>query len=137
VSCCGLEELQQLHRKFAAFCNKHLGPDWQELPELQDLLQLPPGKRYSRQHMPQVSRVVLCWVVWLMRYLHVSRCSRISVLVLLQDCDYLAGPPKQTLQLFVATPQHPCPVACLLLVVAPYVVESTTQRSTQPTCNAL
>jgi hypothetical protein len=59
VSCCGLEELQQLHRKFAAVCDKYLGPGWKQLPQLQDLLLLPPGKRYSRQHMPQVSCAVL------------------------------------------------------------------------------
>lgn len=64
VSCCGLEELQQLFRKHAAACDKWLGPGWRQLPQLQVLLQLPPGKRYSRQHMPEVSgqHAWLCWM---------------------------------------------------------------------------
>lgn len=54
VSCCGLEELLQLLKKWHGAVNKWLGPDWQELPELQPLLALPPGKHYSRKHMPEV-----------------------------------------------------------------------------------
>jgi hypothetical protein len=54
VSCCGLEELLQLLKKWHAAVNKWLGVNWQTLPEVQPLLALPPGKRYSRKHMPEV-----------------------------------------------------------------------------------
>jgi hypothetical protein len=58
VSCCGLEELLQLFKKHHAATSKWLGPGWQELDEVKPLLDLPPGKRYSRQHMPEVGTPV-------------------------------------------------------------------------------
>lgn len=54
VSCCGLEELLQLFKKHHAATSKWLGPGWKDLSQMQPLLDLPPGKRFSRQHMPEV-----------------------------------------------------------------------------------
>lgn len=50
MSCCGLEEYCQLCIKWGAFVHASLGPGWE--PALAALRALPPGRRFSRLHMP-------------------------------------------------------------------------------------
>lgn len=51
--CAGLEEMIQLCLKWKDWLDICM-PGWQDMEALQVLRQLPPGARYSRQHMPQV-----------------------------------------------------------------------------------
>lgn len=66
VSCCGLEELLQLCKKHHAATSTWLGAGWKDLSQMRPLLDLPPRKRYSRQHMPEVGagpgHQGLCWI---------------------------------------------------------------------------
>jgi hypothetical protein len=62
VSCCGLEEFTQLCKRFDKAAKTVLGDKWREAPELQALLALPPGKRYSRLHLPEVRIFVVSGV---------------------------------------------------------------------------
>jgi hypothetical protein len=59
VSCCGLEEFTQLCKKFEAFADRVLGKGWREIFQLQVVLELTPGRRYSRMHLPEVRIVML------------------------------------------------------------------------------
>eukprot|EP00775_Hariotina_reticulata_P007661 gene7661-7864_t len=51
MSAGGLEEYTQLCMKWGKIVPLYFGSDWRT--QLQELLSLPPGKRFSRQHMPR------------------------------------------------------------------------------------
>jgi hypothetical protein len=63
VSCCGLEDLNQLAKKFGAAADLVLGKLWRQSAKLQLLLALPPGKRNSRMHLPEVRPSLLPWSI--------------------------------------------------------------------------
>jgi len=54
MSCNGLEEYLQLLIKWQAWVEVFMPEGWEGRSSFKVLQQLPPGRRYSRRHMPQV-----------------------------------------------------------------------------------
>lgn len=54
MSCNGLEEYLQLLIKWQAWVEVFMPPGWEGRSSFKVLQELPPGRRYSRLHMPQV-----------------------------------------------------------------------------------